>query len=287
MCGLPGTEQDYTNQCLSYAQGRGTDRSGGTSHFITTMDLNKGYYQVPLTEESKKKTAFITPKGKFEFNRMPFGLKNAPVVFQRLMNDVLRDLPYAAAHIDDVVVASNSWKEHLEQLKTVLERIAEAGLTVKMSKCVFRKAEVSFLGHNHGKGRVKPQASKIEAVRDFPQPLTKKDMRAFLGLVGYYRRFIPQFAAHSAQLTDVTGKKLPDKIVWTEGMMREFEYLKEQLIHSTELHTFKPERETLLHTDASDRGIGGVLIQLNEGGEESPIVFFSKKLLPRQVNYTV
>lgn len=255
--------------------------------FITTMDLCKGYYQVPLEENSKKKTAFITPQGKFKFNRMPVGLKNAPAVFQRLMNGVLQDLPYAAAYIDDVVVASNSWEEHLQHLKTVLERIREAGLTLKLSKCVFRKAEISFLGHHLGRGKVKPQATKIEAVRNFPQPATKKDMKVFLGLVGYYRRFIPQFASHSAQLTDATGKKCADKIQWTDRMKEEFEYLKEKLADSTELHTFNPQKETLLHTDASDRGIGGVLIQLDERGEEVPIAFFSKKLLPRQVNYTV
>lgn len=124
------------------------------TEYITTMDLCKGYYQVPLAEEDKAKTAFLTPMGKFQFTRMPFGLKNAPAVFQRLMDGILGGLDFAAAYIDDVVVASKTWEEHLQHLRTVMDRITASGLKVKRTKCVFGGAEVQFLGHRIGRGVV-------------------------------------------------------------------------------------------------------------------------------------
>lgn len=244
--------------------------------FITIIDLCKGYYQVPLAETAKKKTAFITPGRKYQFTRMPFGLKNAPATFQRLMDGILGGLEYAAAYIDDVVVASDTWDNHLIHLQEVLGRIAQAGLKVKKLKCVFGRAEVSFLGHRLGKGKVHPQVAKVEAVRNFTKPTTKKALRGFLGLVGYYRRFVPDFASNSATLTDATGKKHPDTLQWNDKMTTEFEYLRNSLSERTQLHTFDPQRETDLHTNASDRGIRGILLQVDKEGREVPIAYFSR-----------
>lgn len=115
------------------------------------MDLCKGYYQVPLAEKHKRKTAFITPGGKYQFTRMPFGLKNTPAVFQRLMDNILGGLEYADTYIEDIIISSRTWEDHLKHLKEVMDRIDNAGLKVKHSKCVFGRAEVSFLGHRLGK----------------------------------------------------------------------------------------------------------------------------------------
>lgn len=218
---------------------------------------------------------------------MPFGLKNAPATFQRLMDGILGDLNYAAAYIDDVVMTSDTWENHLENLRIIMDRLTEAGMKLKRQKCAFRKAEVQFLGHQLGGGKVQPQQTKVEAIRNFRKPVTKKDLRTFLGLVGYYRRFIQDFGANSAKLTDATGKLFPDKLEWTRDMEREFETLRGALLEKTSLNTFDPNRETVLHTDALDCGVGGVLVQQTQTGEEVPIAFFSRKLLPREIAYTI
>lgn len=127
----------------------------------------------------------------------------------------------------------------------------------------------------------------MEALRSYAVPKTKKDLRAYLGFVGYYRRFIPEFAANSATLTDATGKHQPEMLVWTETMQREFQYLKEALMRSTTFHTFDPSLKTELHIDASDRGLGAVLLQIDRDGKGRPIAYYSKKLLPRQQRYSV
>lgn len=247
--------------------------------FISTMDLNKGYYQVPLDEDSKRKTAFITPQGKFQFCRMPFGLCNAPAVFQRMMDVILADCPQAAAYIDDIVITSNTWEEHLKDLAEVFRRLEGAGLTVKKAKCAFGKAEVGFLGHWLGGERVRPQQAKLEALQEYATPKTKKDLRAFLGFIGYYRRFVPDFATKSALLTDAISKHQPKTLHWTDEMEAEFQHLKGALVESTSLYTFDPGLQTVIHTDASDRGLGAVLLQVDDEGQERPVAYFSRKLL--------
>lgn len=152
---------------------------------------------------------------------------------------------------------------------------------------MFAKATVSFLGHNVGRGTISPQTMKLKALKEYPRPQTKKELRSFLGFIGYYRRFVPNFAAKSALLTDATAKNRQDKLEWSEGMVEEFEALKQTLLDATALHSFTPERTTRLHTDASDRGLGAVLLQVDNKGKEYPIAYYSSKLLPRQRRYSV
>ena len=159
----------------------------GKSKYITTLDLTKGYYQVPVEEDDRDKTAFTTPVGKYRFITMPFRLKGAPTTFQRLMDQVLGDCyGYASTYLDDIVIYSHSWQEHLEHITEVFRRLHQAGLTVKLKKCQFGMAQRSYLGHVVGKGKIQPEEGKIEAVQNFAVPKTKKDLRAFLGLIGYY-----------------------------------------------------------------------------------------------------
>ena len=259
----------------------------GSAKFITTLDLSKGYYQVPLTEEDKPKTAFSSPFGKFQFRKMPFGLKSASATFQRLMDIVLAPCHgYASSYIDDITVYSDSWESHLQHLHRVLECLADAGLTAKPRKCLLGATSCDLLGHTIGNGQVTLQEAKIKAIADFPRPSTKKQIRAFLGLAGYYRRFVPHFSDKAAALTDCTRQQHPDKITWSAPLETSFQSLKAALSSQPVLHCPEENLQFVLQTDASARGVGAVLSQRLDNGEEHPIAYYSRKLLPRETNYS-
>jgi hypothetical protein len=259
------------------------DRLGGTE-YISTIDLTKGYWQVPMAKCSRDKTAFATPFGLYQFRVMPFGLSGAPASFQRMMNGLTQGCEqFAAAYLDDLIVYSNTWDEHLHHLEEILERLKQANLTAKPEKCQFGRRSCVYLGHIVGSGTVKPEVTKLDAVRSFPQPTSKKEVRAFLGLTGYYRRFIPNFSTISAPLSDLTKKRAPN---WDSKCEEAFQKLKEALCSSPVLHIPDFNRPFVLQTDASDRGVGAVLSQCDEEGEEHPIGYFSRKLLPREERYS-
>ena len=176
----------------------------GKAKFLTKIDLSKGYWHVPLDEEAVPISAFVTPFGHFQWKYMPFGLRNAPATFQRLVQRVLVGLDeFTAAYLDDILIFSNSWQEHICHIKEVLKRIRQAGLTIKASKCDFATAEVDYLGHTIGLGKVAPRDAKVLALQNFPRPNNKKQLQSFLGLAGYYRKFLPHFAHITACLTNM------------------------------------------------------------------------------------
>ncbi|XP_078666715.1 uncharacterized protein LOC144908750 [Branchiostoma floridae x Branchiostoma belcheri] len=260
----------------------------GKAKYITKIDLSRGYWQVPLTPESKSKTAFVTPFGLYQFHTMPFGLHGAPATFQRLMDNMLRGTEeFADSYIDDLDIFSDGWDEHLLHLREIFTRLRNARLTVKPSKCHFAMKVVPLLGHVAGGGVVRPDEEKVRAVKEFPRPSTKKEVRAFLGLTGYYRRFIPQYADLAAPLTDLTGSRKPQVVEWTDVCEEAFQVLKGKLCDYPVLQSPDFERPFVLHTDASERGIGAVLSQMDGNGEEHPVVYTSRKLLPREQNYSV
>lgn len=258
----------------------------GNAKFISTIDLTKGYYQVPLAPEDRSKSAFVTPMGKFEFTRMPFGLKGAPTTFQRLMDKVLSPChQYASSFIDDIVIRSATWQEHLKHIKEVFSRLRAANLKAKPKKCFLGMFECDHLGHTVGRNMVRPHDLKVEAIRSFKRPRTKKDVRAFIGLAGYYRRFIPQFAELSARMSDLTKKDLPNHVAWTDQLEQDFQTLKELMTAKPILRCPDYDQPFLLQTDASERGIGAVLSQRDEYDQEHPIAYYSRKLLPREHSY--
>lgn len=257
----------------------------GTAKYVSTIDLTRGYWQVPLTEESRKKTAFITPNGLYEFTTMPFGLHGAPATFQRLMDCVLQGSEeFVAALLDDIIIFSQTWTEHLHHVREVLERLRKAGLTARPSKCHFGMEEVVYLGHVVGGGKVKPTESKVQAVKDFPRPKTKTDVRAFLGLSGYYRKFIPNYAEIAAPLSDLTRKAAPQVVSWTDQCSKAFVLLKDRLCSLPVLHSPDLSKPFVVQTDASERGIGAVLSQEGPDGEH-PVAYISRKLRPRETRY--
>ena len=257
-----------------------------SAKFISKIDLNKGFHQIPVVSEDMAKTAFCTPWGKFEFAVMPFGLRNGPAVFQRLMDKILhQDKEYAQVYIDDIAVFSTSWDEHCGHLDVILGRLKEAGLTANVKKCMWGQTKVEFLGHVISGGKVCPAESTVKAIRDFQFPTTKKGVRKFLGLTGYYRKFIPGYADHSYHLTEATRKTALDHVVCNEFLLSEFNYLKDVLCAIPSLTLSEPTDTFLLQTDASGVGIGAVL-SVVRGEEELRKAFFSKKLLPRERKYS-
>ena len=213
--------------------------------------------------------------GLFQFTRMPFGLKGAPATFQRLVDRVLQGLEeFSGAYIDDIIVFSKLWTDHVRHLQAVVGRLQLAGLTVKISKCHFGVTACSYLGFVVGGGFVKPEPSKVQAVLNFPTPTDKTGVRAFLGLTGYYRRFIPDFASLAAPLTHLTRKCAPMRVSWSHECEQAFKSLKGCLCSDPVLRSPNFEKQFILQTDASNRGIGAVLSQCDEEGQEHPVAYY-------------
>ena len=259
----------------------------GNARFFTTLDLTKGYWQVPLTEGAKEKTAFSVPDGHFQYVVLPFGLHGAPATFQRMMDKILRPhRKYAAAYLDDVIIHSTDWESHLPRVQAVLNSIREAGLTANPKKCAIGQEEARYLGYTIGRGVIKPQINKVEAIQNWPRPLNKKQVKAFLGLTGYYRRFIENFASIASPLTDLTKGKDSTMVKWTPEAEQAFQNLKQALCAQPVLVTPDFKKEFIVQTDASDVGIGAVLSQVRDG-EEHPVVYLSKKLNEHEKKYSI
>ena len=216
---------------------------------------------------------------------MPFGLHGAPATFQRLINKELRDCHgFALAYLDDIIIFSTTWEEHVIHLEQVLARLSEAGLTARPEKCRLGKKHVQYLGYVVGGGQVKPTEDKVKAVSGSSRPITKKDVRGFLGLTGYYRRFIPNYANTAAPLSDLTKKAKPSEVMWTDECEKAFQDLKSALCSYPILANPAYDHCFVLRTDASDRGVGAELFQFI-GGQRRTIAFLSRKLLPREQHY--
>ena len=216
---------------------------------------------------------------------MPFGLRNAPATFQRLVQKVLLGLDaFTAAYLDDILIFSQTWQEHISHIKEVLKRIRQAGLTIKAAKCEFATAEVDYLGHTIGLGKVAPRNAKVQALQNFPRPTNKKQLQSFLGLAGYYRKFLPHFAQISNCLTNLLKKGT--KFVWDNETEAAFLELKSRLASRPILRPPDFTRPFCIAVDASDVAIGACLFQEIEGIEH-PIAYYSKKLNNHQKNYSV
>ena len=202
------------------------------------------------------------------------------------MDRVIQGLDFAAAYIDDLIIFSSTWEEHLQHIQSVLEKLREAGLTAKAKKCEFGASECAYLGHIVGSGRVRPLPGKIFAIESLGVPTTKKEVRTFLGITGYYRRFIENYSSIAAPLTDLTKKDAPHKVKWNQECDNTFQKLKEILCSEPVLRNPDFGAPFILQTDASDRGIGAVLNQCAEDGQEHPVAYWSRKLLPREQRYS-
>lgn len=257
----------------------------GNAKYFTKIDLTKGYWQVKLTERSKIFTAFQTPLGLMQFVTMPFGLVNAPSTFARLMCRVLGIAPNVQNYFDDILIHHADWDEHLRAVRSVFSKLREAGLTARPSKTLLGYEDIDFLGHVVGHGMLRPDPGKLNKMIDLQPPRTKKEVRSVLGLIGYYRKFIPQFAALAAPLTDLTKGGAPDKVKWNDHCQSAFINIKKCLSSSPILTLPDLSQKFVLRTDACQHGLGAVLLQ-DRDGLLCPIQYASKKLLEREVKYS-
>ena len=244
--------------------------------------MPKGYWQVMLDEDSVAKTAFVVQgRGVFEFLRLPFGMKNSAAVFNRLMRKVFEGLEDVERFVDDVVLHSKGWSEHLDLWEEVFKRCRHAGLTARPSKVyiyiLIGFSEMEYVGHVVGINVLKPREEKVNEILEIEQPKTKKQVRAFVALVGYYSKFVDRFADIAKPLTDLTAKKCPQVVNWVQKEEDAFNVWKARLAKWPVLRIVDPNATMYVQTDASDVRLGGALLQEYEGLLH-PIRFLSKKL---------
>ena len=257
---------------------------------FSTIDLRSGYHHITLGKSSRAKTAFVTPFGKYEFLMVPFGLAQAPAYFQLLMNKVLHGLDFAMTYLDVIIILSKNKLQHLEHLETVFSHLREAGLKMKHSKCDFFKKEIHYLGHLISTEGISPLPNKLDCIQHMPAPKNAKEIKQFLGLTGYYRKFVPRFADISRPLTTLTKKD--KKFEWTPACQKSFNLLKETLCGKPILKYADTSNPYTLYTDASKFSWAGVLTQSHttiiDGKStttDHPVTFVSGLFRGSQLNW--
>ena len=253
--------------------------------YFTRIDLSKGYWQIPIAEKDVPKTAFVTPDGTYEFIRMPFGMVNSGATLARGMRKLIDDLDDVDNYVDDIIVHTETWEGHLVGVDELFHRLSEAKLTARPTKCVMGAKAIKVIGHQVSEGIKGLQEENVRKIEGATRPKTKKQVRAFIGLTGYYRDFIPNYAAKVAPLTDLTKKGQPNKVSWEQPQEKAFMTLKRELASEPILHLPDSAKLFVLRTNASDVGIGAVLMQ-DHDGKLFPVSYASRKLSPRECKYS-
>jgi hypothetical protein len=258
-----------------------------TSKWFTSIDLAAGFHQVEMDENDKEKTAFTCSMGLYEFNVMPFGLKNAPATFQRLMNNILYDYigDFVEVYIDDIMIHSKNFEDHIIHVTQVLQKLREYNLVIKLKKSKFCEQQIEFLGHEIGKEGIKPNAKKVETITKIRKPQTLTELRSFLGLCSYYRRFIKDFSKKSRSLYKLLEKETP--YIWLDEQQETFDWLKSCLTKDPILAHPNFDKEFILITDASTDGLGVVLSQKNDKDKEVVIAYASRSTNKNERNYPI
>lgn len=246
----------------------------GNAKYFSTLDLDQGYYQVPLDKDSRPYTAFSTSDGHFQLTRLAMGLKVSPAIFSRLMITVLGGLvgKICYVYLDDIIVYGSTKLEHARNLELVLQRLRKVGLKINFKKCTFFKNSVSYLGHTVSDEGLKPDPAKYEAIEKWPRPTTVKEVQSFLGLVNYYRRFVKNFAGIAKPLYELTKKDA--EFIWTENCENAFTKLKHTVMSPPVLTHPDFSKPFIVQADASENGIGAVLMN----HDKRPIAFLSRML---------
>ena len=254
------------------------------SKYFTKLDARSGFWQIPLSEESRKYTTFLTPFGRYCFNRLPFGISSAPEIFQRRMNKILSGLDGFVCHTDDILVHAADKETHDRRLHQVMERLREAGLTLN-DKCEFSKSSLKFLGHIIDATGIRADPGKIEAIKNFPQPQNITELQRFVGLANQLAKFTPRLAVHTEPLRQLLKK---DRVwVWEQPQDNAFYKVKEQLTTTPVQAHHSPHSETVIAADALNMGLGEVLLQVQRDGTRKPVSFISRSLTDAEKNYAV
>jgi hypothetical protein len=253
--------------------------------YLSKLDLSKGYWQIPVRSKDVEKTAFVTPDGKYEFLRMPFGMVNSGATLVRGMRKLLTDLDGADNYIDDIIIHTPTWEQHITVLRELFKRLFEASLTVRPSKCQLGETSIEFIGHPVNDGEINPIEGKLVKIEKVSRPQTKTQVRSFIGLTGYYRDYIPNYSAIASPLTDLTKRRQPNKVVWGEAQEKAYNSLKSIILKKPILRIPDVRKPFVLRTDASNNGLGAVLLQEYED-KLFPVSYASRKLLEREKNYS-
>jgi len=255
--------------------------AGGTK--FSKLDLAHAYQQVRLDESTKPLTTINTHRGLFVYNRLPFGVSTAPAIFQRIVDSLLQGIPNVVAYLDDILITGSSDEQHLQNLESVLTKLDKAGLRLKMSKCSFMSESVEYLGHCIDAQGLHPTQAKVDAVKNAPVPTDVIKLKFFLGLINYYRKFLPDLSSVLAPLNKLLQKG--HRWNWTSTQQTAFEQSKNLLQSSSLLAHYDPTKQLILACDASPYGIGAVLSQLHDG-QERPVAFASRSLSTAEKNYS-
>ena len=253
--------------------------------FFSKIDLSKGYWQVSIPEEDVPKTAFVTPDGTYEFLRMPFGMKNSGATLKRGMKKLLKNMDGVVYYWDDILVHTKTWDEHLEVLRKLFQKLTEANLTARPSKCIMGTGNVDFIGHKLSEGQKGLNEENVKKIFTASRPKTKKQLRSFIGLASFYREYMPHFATVTAPLTDLLKKGKPNNLEWGELQDKAFSTIKDFLSKEPVLRLPDPQRTYTLSTDASDDGVGAVLMQEHDG-LLFPVSYASRKLSKAEKKYS-
>lgn len=261
------------------------DTLSGKQYF-STLDMASGFWQIPMAKESREMTAFRTEDGLFQFKRMPFGLTNAPASFQRMVNALFAGLKglNLQVFVDDICVATETWEEHLTMLKKVFQIVIKANLTLKGSKCLLGAKKIIFLGHEISRDGIRQDPEKLRAIKALQPPTDAAGIRRFLGMSGYYRKFVPNFAKLSEPLTRLIRKNVTFE--WGENEQEAFEGIINSLSENATLAHFNHKDPLMLKTDASYQGIAGILLQL-QSGDWKMVTCCSRRLSSAETNYGI
>ena len=260
----------------------------GEAKVFSTLDAYSGYWQLPIKEEDKPKSAFVCHAGTFQYRRMPFGLTNAPASFQRALDLILSRFKWKTCliYLDDVIIYSKSMEEHIDHVDEVLRCLSAAGVTLKIKKCKFFTSTVEYLGHIIKPGQLEIDRTNTQSLREAEPPTNKSELRSFLGLANVYRRFIDKFAIIAEPLHELLKKNSPENFILNEEQTESFRTLIDKVISPPILALPVPGLQYSLDTDASAYGLGCTLFQTHSDGERKPIGFWSRSLDKAEKNYS-
>lgn len=259
------------------------------ARFLSSLDLSKAFWQIPIAEEDRDKTAFYVPgRGRLRFKTTALGLTNAPATQQRLVDALLDDIDHRIfAYLDDIIIVSSSFEEHVSLLLRVLEKLRKANLSVNLEKCEFFKSQLKYLGYVVDANGLRTDPDKVEAILNYTTPTSRKDLKRFLGTATWYRRFVPNFSTVAGPLNRLTSnKKNAPPFKWTEEADVAFKSLKECLVSTPVLSCPNYDLPFQIHTDASSYGVGAMLTQ-SINGKEHPIAYMSRSLTSAEKNYSI